>query len=96
MEELADDAAGEALDGVELRLVEAVEPGAEAVELGLADLLGAVAQRDDQRRDLAGRGGPEVALELVVEDGLHGGDLARGGRRCRRRRTRAGRPCRAG
>ena len=56
--------------------VERAEPAAVALELGLADLLGPVSQRDDHRGDLAGGGGPEVALELLVEEGLHDGHLA--------------------
>ena len=96
VQQLADDAPGERLDGVELAVVERAEPGAEALDLGLAHLLGPVAQRDDHRGHLAGRGGAEVALELLVEQRPHDGDLALARPACRRRRRRAGRPCRAG
>ena len=41
---------GERLDGVALRGVERAEPRAEALELGLAELLGPVVQRGDERR----------------------------------------------
>ena len=46
---------GERLDGVELAGVELAEPGAVALDLGLAHLLGPVAQRHDHRRHLASR-----------------------------------------
>ena len=80
VEQLADDAVGEGFDGVELGRVELAEAGAEPLDLGLAHRLGPIAQRHDHRGDLAGRRGAEVALELVVDDRPHAGDLALAGR----------------
>src|SRR5436189_3343165 len=84
VEELADDAVGEGVDGIELARIEIAEPGPEPLDLRLAPRFGPVPQRHDHRSDLARRRRTEVALELVVDDGANPGDLAgprRGARR---------------
>ena len=71
---------GERLDRVELARVEARRGGVrKRSSSAWRTCLGPVAQGDDQRGDLAGRRGAEVALELVVDDRAHAGDLAGAG-----------------
>src|SRR5690606_1039888 len=76
VEQLGDEALGEGVDGGPLLVGELGEALGVALELGGAEGLGPGPQRDDHRGDLAGGGGDEVAVELLVEQRLHEGDLA--------------------
>src|SRR5262245_62364093 len=60
VEQLGHQALGHRVHQVHLVGAEAVEPPPEPVELGLAHHLGALAQRHDHRRHLAGRAGVEI------------------------------------
>src|SRR5829696_6163836 len=76
VQQLGHEAPGHGVDQGGLALVERADAVAQALDLGGPHTLGGLAQRHDHRRDLAGGGGPEVALELLVEDVLDAGHLA--------------------
>ena len=65
----------ERLDGVLLLRIEARQLGGVAGQLGLAQLLGPLVQRTDQRCRRAGGGDRGEPVDLVADDAVDGRDL---------------------